>query len=272
MARPPDLVREAFKAVGERRFFLARLLYSIIFGRHWKQAILGFAYFKYLDDVVDEDPDAGRALAVLAAQRRLIQDVYAGGTVAEQRGTPERFGVPVFVHDRRIGAPLRPAFETILSSMERDTRRRGTLLSAEALDAYVREVGESVFRCLLYHAAPDVDLPPGFIALASRAYLHADALIDLRQDLACGVINVSAEDVERYGLSLDAADPGLRPWIEQRAPQVLDELAGAFAEGRRLPSWSLRLLARLYLSSKRRGLRRFLAREGLGRADHAAAA
>jgi hypothetical protein len=271
MTPSTDLVREAFASAGEKRFFLAQFLYRMVFGPDWKQAILGFAYFKHLDNLVDEDPDAGRALAVLAAQRRFIDDVYAGGPHTGHLGLPERFGAPFFEYDRRIGAPLRVEFETLLDSMEFDTRRRGAVLSAAALDAYVVDLGGGIFRALLYHAAPDVILPPGFVARASRAYLYADALIDLRQDLAAGVINVPAEDVERYGLSLDASDSRLRSWIADRAGRVLDDFAAAFAEGRRLERWTLRFLARLYLSSKRRTLRRFLRREGLEPAPHAAA-
>jgi hypothetical protein len=272
MTPPLALVREAFRAAGEKRFPLARLLYAAVLGARWKQAVLGFAYFKCVDRLVDEDADAGRALAVLAAQRRLMRHVYAGAVAPEGLALPERFGAPVFADDRRIGAPLRAEFEAILASMELDTRRRGTLLGAAALDAYVREVGANVLRCLLYHAAPGVALPPAFVARASRAYLEADALIDLREDLALGVINVPAEDVASLGLSLDPSDPALRSWIARRAARVLDDFAVARAEGRRLERWSLRLLARMYLAGKERGLRRFLAREGLAPPPHAAAA
>ena len=268
---PPatDLVREAFAAAGEKRFFLARVFYRTIFGADWKHAVLGFAYFKCLDTLVDEDPDARRALAVLAAQRRFIARVYAGDAI-DGLAPPERFGAPFFAYDRAIGSPLRVEFETILASMDLDTRRRGRALDAAALDAYVLEVGGGVFRSLMYHAAPDVVLPTGFLEHASRAYLKADALIDLRHDLALGVVNVPAEDVERYGITLDCSDSALRSWIEREAGRVLDDFATALAEGRRLGRWSLRLLAWLYLATKRRGLRRFLVREGLRPAPQAA--
>ena len=49
------LVREAFVSAGEKRFFLARILYRMVFGPDWQQAVLGFAYFKYLDNLVDDE-------------------------------------------------------------------------------------------------------------------------------------------------------------------------------------------------------------------------
>jgi hypothetical protein len=265
-------VREAFAAAGEKHFVLARVLYSTLFGADWGQAILGFAYLKTLDDLVDEDRDAGRAREVLAAQLRFIDRVYAGRPLAEARHPPERFGHPFFSHDQRCGAPLRATFEAILATMDLDTRRRGRPLTAAALDTYVLELGGGVLRFLMHFAAPGVVLPAPFLAHASRAYLYADALIDLEHDLALNLINVPAEDIGRYHLSLDPSDPRLRAWAASEAGRVLASFDAALAEGRRLERWSLRLLATLYLSSKRRKLLRFLAAEGLAPARQAAAA
>src|ERR1700752_117510 len=101
-----DLVRAAFAAAGEKHFFLARLLYSTIFGAEWGQPILGFAYLKCLDDLVDDDLDSGRARALLATQRQFIERIYEGGPVADDLRPPERYGHPFFDHDRQCGAPL----------------------------------------------------------------------------------------------------------------------------------------------------------------------
>ncbi len=268
-----DLVREAFAAAGEKHFFLARVLYSTLFGAQWGQPILGFAYLKCLDDLVDEDLDSGRARALLAAQRRFIANIYAGGgTIAGSLRPPERFGHPFFCHDRQRGAPLRATFESIIATMELDTRRRGIPLSAAALDAYVLALGGGVLRFLMHFAAPDVELPASFVELASRAYLYADALIDVEHDLAFNLINVPMEDIARWGLALDASDPRLRAWVEYRAAQVLADFDAAMAQARQLERWSLRLLAALYLSAKRRKLLRFLARSGIEPMHQAAAA
>jgi len=272
MAVPLVLVREAFDSAGEKHFHLARVFYSILFGRNWVFAILGFAYLKCLDDVVDEDTDTDRALAVLERQQELIRRAYAGDTVRESLPYPERFGLPFFLYDRTRGNELRAAFETVFDSMRFDTTRRGRLIDAAALDAYVVQLGSTVFRYLQHFAAPHTTLDDAFAAVAARAYLYADALIDLRHDLRLGVVNVPEEDIVRHRLCLDLDDPSLRGWMARRAAFVLDQFELALALARRLDSRSLRLLARLYLSTKRRSLRRFLAREGLVSGDYAAAA
>jgi hypothetical protein len=272
MAVPLVLVREAFDSAGEKHFRLARFFYSILFGRNWMFAILGFAYLKCLDDVVDEDVDTNRALGVLARQKRLIDRAYGGESVRESLPSPERFGLPFFLYDRAHGNRLRTAFETVLSSMQFDTRRRGRLIGAAALDAYVVQLGSTVFRYLQHFAAPEATLDDRFAAVAARAYLYADALIDLRHDLRLGIVNVPEEDIVRYRLSLDLDDPHLRAWMARRAAFVLEQFEQALGLARRLESRPLRLLSRLYLSTKRRSLHRFLAGERLAAGAHAAAA
>lgn len=265
------LVREAFDRAGEKRFLLAQLLYPLVFGPAWRDAVLTFAYLKCLDDVVDEDPDAERALAVLARQRVMLARAYAGDAADAGVGAPERFGLPVFERDRARGARLRGLLEGILATMEFDTRRRGAWLDAAALDTYVIELGSSVFGLFAQLAKPGTTLPPAFVTEGSRAYLYGDALIDLRHDLALGVINVPREDIDRYRLSGAPDDEGLRAWVAGRAPEILGHFARASAQARQMRPRGARLFLRLALAAKRRKLRRFLARGEAGRAGHAAA-
>lgn len=249
------LVREAFALSGEKHFGIARRLYPLVFGRRWRETILAFAYLKCLDDLVDEDADAGRALATIARQRTLIAAAYGDAEPPAARATIERFGLPVFAADRARGGALRAALETILASMELDVRRRGRRLDAAALDAYVLELGGAVFAVFTSLAGPGARMPPALVAAASRAYLYADALIDLRHDLAFGLSNVPAEDG-----SFDAADGrAVDAWIAGRAPAVLADFAAFDAQLGSVRPWTLRAFVGLYLAAKRRKLRRFLA-------------
>jgi hypothetical protein len=269
---PLELVREAFRAAGEKRFLLARALYRTLLGRHWGHVVLAFAYMKRLDDLVDEDPEPDHALAVLREHRRFVASIYAGEPADDGLTVPARFAEPFLVWDRDNGAPLRPGLERIMQTMEFDTRRRGRSIDARALDAYVLELGAGVIETIVRLLGPSIELPREFVMAASRAYLGADALMDARHDLALGLVNIPGEDSRRHGLTPDAADPGLAAWILERGPRVLAEFDQALAWGRRLDRWSVRLLARLYLTTKRRRLCRFLAQEATSRTDQAAAA
>jgi hypothetical protein len=268
MAADRTLVREAFHLSGEKHFAIARGLYPLVFGRRWTEAILAFAYLKCLDDLVDEDPDATRALATLARQRRVIAAAYAGDVPVEA-ALPERFGMPVFVGDRGRGGRLRAWFERLIGSMEFDTRRRGRQLDAAALDRYVVDLGGAVLALFAELAVPGVALPDAVVREGSRAYLYADALMDLPHDLALGVVNVPHEDGDWQDW-LAAGDGALHAWVAVRAPQVLAHFTHLRRELGRVRPWTLRAFLGLYLAAKRRKLRRFLAtRRGADQADFA---
>lgn len=263
MAADRTLVREAFVLSGEKHFAIARCLYPLVFGRRWRDTILAFAYLKCLDDAVDEDADQPRALATLDRQQALMAACYAGADV-EAAGF-ERFGQAVFAADRGRGGALRSAFEVILASMAFDTRRRGARLDAAALDAYLLELGQAVFALFAELATPGARLPPPLIDAASRAYLYADALIDLRHDLSLGLINVPREDGD-----VAATDDGARAWIAVQVPTVLAHFDAVRALRHTVQPWTLRTFVALYLAAKRRKLDRFLA--GLNRPAPASAA
>lgn len=267
MAADLALVREAFALSGEKHFGLARHLYPLVFGGRWTDAILAFAYLKCLDDLVDEDPDGERALRTLARQRLALDAAYAGDGAALAVAMPGRYGLPVFARDRARGARLRGGFETILRSMEFDTQRRGVQLSAADLDAYVVELGGAVLALFAELAAPGAILPPPVVREGSRAYLYADALIDLAHDLALGVVNVPREDGDWVRCAGAGAETQRRDWVAGRLPQVLAHFARSRAALGGVRPWTLRVFLGLYLAAKRRKLLRHLARHG-----HAAAA
>lgn len=269
---PLALVREAFGTAGEKRFLLARALYRAALGPHWGHLVLAFAYMKRLDDLVDEDPEPARALELLREHRRFIASVYAGATPAGDPVAPARFAWPFLAWDRDRGAALRAPLERLLRTMEFDTLRRGRVLDAAALDTYVLEVGASVTDLLGPLLMPGDALPADFVTAASRAYLGADAVIDVRHDLALGLVNIPREDLARHALDPEPSHPRLAGWIAERAPLLATEFDRALAGGRRLDGWSARVLAQLYLATKRRHLARFLARErGAGSGQAAAA-
>jgi hypothetical protein len=256
-----ELARDAFRDAGERRYLLSKLFYTLIFGRRWEAAMVGWAYIKCLDDAVDEEPDAARALAVVGAQRELMARVYGGGSLDGSLAVPESYGRAFFAYDAARGGRWRRLIEIILDTMEFDVVRRHQVLSAARLDDYMVELGAAIIRYTANFLADDFPLPDAFLRSASRAYLYADSLIDLEHDLRFGVINIPAEDVAAWRLELAAPDPNRRRWVAERAPQVLGYFGEALAASARLPGLRVKLLSRLFLSRKRTQLERFLARD-----------
>jgi len=254
------LFLEAFRASGEKRLWLTRLLYGAFFGPRWRPALLGFAYVKCVDNTIDREPDVGTAKAFLDRQRALLARAYAGAPRDATLPAPDRYGAAFFVWDRAHGANLRRSVEEVFDTFEVDLARRHRLLSGAELDRNVRIAGTAVLRYLGWFASPARPLSEALLERGSRAYIYADHLVDLEEDLRFGLCNVPAEDAAALGIDpFDLASVS-GAWLDGRVPGVERCFDEALAEVRRTRGLRLRLLCRLYLGRKRAELRRFLAR------------
>jgi phytoene/squalene synthetase len=255
------LVLEAFETSGEKNYLLSKLFYSALAGSEWGFALLGFAYLKVLDNAVDEDPDAYRALRLLTSQREFIRGVYSGREVRDELPALDRFGYHLFRYDRDSGSYLRPFLEKFIETMEFDVNRRNRILSEVDLDGWAVDVGEAWLEYLGHFAARGQRLPKSFLERTSLAYIWADSIIDVENDLRYGIISIPEDDIKRFGLTLDPSDPRLDSWISAQSEKVMGYFESALAETRRLKSRRMRILTLLYLKRKRRSLSRFLERK-----------
>ena len=262
----PSLFREAMQASGEPLPLQKKLVYRLLFGADWRYSFLGYAYLRCVDDTVDSVQDAATSLELMAAQRGLMAAAYEGILEKEEVVAPARYGLPFFAWDRDRGAPLRAQFEAFLDTMEFDIRRRGRVPSASELDDYYLTTGGAFLRCLAYFATGEPELPAPCLDLGSRAYLYADALMDLEEDLAVGLINIPPKAIEEYAIALEDPASGLERWRPVRAAEILDYFQQAQATVSSIDSLSMRLLFRYFLERKKRRFLLFLRRRGLAQA------
>ncbi|MCH7665648.1 MAG: squalene/phytoene synthase family protein [Acidobacteria bacterium] len=261
----PSLFRDAMRASGEALPLPKKLSYALLFGADWRYSMLGYAYLRCVDDMVDEEQDEATSLELMAEQRGFMDAAYEGTLEQEDVVAPARYGLPFFAWDRERGAPLRAQFEAFLDTMEFDISRRGRVPSASELDDYVLTTGRAFLRCLAYFSTGKQELPDPCLDLGSRAYLCADALMDLEADLAVGLINIPPEVIEEYAIDLEEPEAGLKRWRPVRAAEVLEVFRQARATIPLIDNLSLRLLYRHYLRRKKRRFLRFLRQRGL---DH----
>jgi hypothetical protein len=202
--------------------------------------------------VVDNGEDEASSLALITTQRGFMDAVYEGTPGQQQVVGPARYGLPFFVWDRDKDTHMRAQFEAFLDTMEFDVRRRGRVPSAKELDDYVLMTGHAFLRCLSYFATGELELPDPCLDLGSRAYLYADALMDLEEDLAVGLINIPTKVIEQYAIDLEAPAAGLERWRPVRAAEILGYFRQARATIASIDSLSLRLLYRHFLARKKR--------------------
>jgi phytoene/squalene synthetase len=261
-ALDPLLFHDAMQASGEPLPLPKRLSYRVLFGADWRYSLLGYAYLRCVDDIVDSAEDPKVSLELMAEQREFIDKAYGGTLVEEEVIAPARYGLAFFAWDRENGAPLRPHFEAFLDTMEFDIRRRHKVPSAAELDNYVLTTGHAFLRCMVYFATGKQELPDSCLDLGSCAYLCADALMDLEEDLEVGLINFSDEIVAKYHIDLESPYEGLERWKPVRVAEILEFFDQARATIPSIGSLPMRILYRHFLARKKRRFLRFLSQTG----------
>jgi phytoene/squalene synthetase len=213
-----------------------------------------YAYFRWLDDTVDERvTDRDERLAFVARQRHLLARAVDGAGPADlSRDVSPEEALLVGLAGRTGTSPgdgLVLALRSMLDVMEFDARRRGRPVTQDELDAYTRDLAVAVTEALHHCIGHGCGCPHDesrYVAVTGAHVAHM--LRDLVEDVAAGYFNLPAELLAdgRLGDGLLAdgrlgdgdvpADlwehlhaPAVRAWVRDRV-----ELArSCFTTGRR---------------------------------------
>ena len=208
-----------------------------------------YAYFRWLDDTVDERlVDRDQRLTFVARQRHLLADAAAGATLAgvtvADLSPEETLLVGLFPPDRASsGGGIRAAtsdgqtdglllsLRSMLDVMEFDARRRGRPVAQHELDDYTGDLAVAVTEALHHcigHGQRSPHDETRYVAVTGAHVAHM--LRDLAEDLTAGYVNVPAELLADGNLSFeDLHAPAMRAWVRDRV-----ELArSCFTTGRR---------------------------------------
>ncbi len=215
-----------------------------------RDAFALYAYFRWLDDQVDEAlGTVAERVALVERQRRLMA---GAGPAPATAAPPERLlvgllrrpdGVP-----RADAAGARLAVAAMLDVMAFDATRRGRRVTGPELDGYTHTLAVAVTEALHHcigHGAGSPHDASRYVAVTGAHIAHM--LRDLRQDVAIGYLNVPAE-VLAAGAAPDEDSTALRAWVRERV-----SLARAcFATGRtylaHLDSTRCRLAGHAYIA------------------------
>ena len=84
----PSLFREAMRASGEPLPLQKKLSYAVLFGADWRYSMLGYAYLRCFDDIIDDELDEATSLELMAEQRGFMDAAYEGTLEPEDVGVP----------------------------------------------------------------------------------------------------------------------------------------------------------------------------------------
>lgn len=214
-----------------------------------------YAYFRWLDDEVDERlGSAGERVALVARERRLLADAVEPVAASSSAATPQERLLVALVRDRdgavrADAAGARQSVASMLDVMAFDAERRGRLVTQAELDAYTRSLAVAVTEALHHCIGHGCGAPHDdsrYVAVTGAHVAHM--LRDLRQDVAAGYVNVPAEVLAAGASPDDPDDPALRAWVEQRVGQARSCFATARAYLARLESGRCRLAGHAYLA------------------------
>jgi hypothetical protein len=213
-----------------------------------------YAYFRWLDDEIDEDlATAAERVSLVGRERRLLARTAGHGPSPWAVASPrERLLVGLLRTPegaRRVdSAGARLALMNMLDVMAFDAGRRGRAVTSGELDRYTHTLAVAVTEALHHCIGHDAGAPHDesrYVAVTGAHVAHM--LRDLRRDALVGYVNVPA-DVLATGVSPGEDSPALRAWVGDRV-----ELARrCFDTGRdylaRLESRRCRLAGHAYIA------------------------
>lgn len=234
-----------------------------------------YAYFRWLDDTIDNTAGDRRArLALVRRQRQLLHGLLNG---ADGEGLiPQERILADLLRSRRDNHPGLEAYLTnMMAVMEFDVARRGRLINAEELETYTRLLAVAVMGALTYFIGHDHTYPDGPARLRAVQGAHiAHMLRDTMVDVEAGYFNVPRQFLESQRLSpADVTNPAYLRWVGQRVELARGYLAEGKGYIRSTGHARFRLATSLYCSRfeavlRRIELDRYLLRsEAAGRAN-----
>lgn len=189
-----------------------------------------YAYFRWSDDVIDLglQSDAERS-AFAHRQEELIRSFYSGEIPAPLSPEESMLG-ELISRDREPDSGLHSFIRQFMWVLAFDARRAGVVVSQAELTEYTNRLAIAVMDGIQYFVGHDFPYPkpPDRILAVTGAHI-THMLRDMRQDLAAGIINISRESIDAYGI--DIADPDSDPfcaWVRE----WVGEARRNFKEGR----------------------------------------
>lgn len=203
-----------------------------------EDAYRAYAYFRWVDDVLDAPPVSGPELsdseaserkAFLERQKSLLEKCIQGELPADTN-TQEKILVELVHSDHEKNSGLHSYLRNMMLVMDFDTRRRGGLISQSELNEYTHWLAVAVTEALHYFIGRDEFSPHDesrYLAVSGAHIMHM--LRDTFDDVKAGYFNIPREVLEANHIRpQDVHNQAYRLWVKSRV-----ELARQYFEAGR---------------------------------------
>jgi hypothetical protein len=222
-----SLAASITRAASKQSYYIARYLVD---GDRISEAYQAYAYFRWMDDCLDQEFIArSERIAFINRQRSLMDRSYRGdwpSDITEE----ENMLVKLIQRDNMENSRLQSYVRNMMAVMIFDAERRGSLISREELTTYTRHLAIAVTDALHHfigHACFSPQIENRHLAAAGAHIAHM--LRDTLDDIQAGYFNIPREYLrERQITPMDVTSAAHRAWVKGRV-----ELARAYFDAGR---------------------------------------
>jgi len=251
----PDRALPAFitKRASKQTYYTIRFLVD---RERVADAYRAYAYFRWVDDQLDENGLAGRARRIFIARQQALIDCFqwSDGTdlcaFAPNPTWEERMVVELFRTDQEPASGLHSYIQNMMAVMAFDAERRGRLISQDELTAYTRHLATAVTDAVYYFIGHDQPCPQDNARYLPTVAAHiVHMLRDTREDLAAGYFNVPCEFLEAYHLDpCDIDNDHFRLWTRQQVQLARDYFTIGKRRLAETKNWRRRIAGYAYIA------------------------
>ncbi|HSB66855.1 MAG TPA: squalene/phytoene synthase family protein [Anaerolineales bacterium] len=235
------------KQASKQTYYTFRILVE---RKHLQDAYRSYAYFRWLDDLLDCDHGTkSEKLTLINDQRDLLEACYHKQPHTIQ-SPEEQMLVDLVAKDHEESSGLQFYLRNMMALMVFDVERCGRWITQAELSEYSRMLSTAVTELLFHfigHDDPSPRTPDRYQAVRGAHIVHM--LRDLLDDIDLGYINLPAEVLDTHQVTLDDLDSdAFRKWVQERVTLARQ----CFSAGRKyfstVKSLKCRLAAHAYLA------------------------
>ena len=251
----PSLASAITKAASKQTYYTIRFLVD---GPLVEDAYRAYAYFRWVDDVLDaEEPLGSRSgdthrherTSFVERQKSLL-DQCLRGEAPPDAGPHEAMLIDLVRRTDPSDRGLEAYLRHMMLVMDFDARRRGRLISDAELTDYTRWLATAVTEAMHHFIGNGTATPQDetrYLAAAGAHIVHM--LRDTYPDLRAGYINVPRELLEAHSIGpQDIHTAAYRAWVETRVRLARAYFDAGRAYYARVPSPRHRLAGLAYIA------------------------
>jgi len=211
----PGLAPSITKAASQQTYYTIRFLADL---DRVVDAYRAYAYFRWVDDVLDSEADLGVERSVfIQRQDGLLKSCYRG-EVASAVNIQEQMLVDLVRKDTEKDSGLRTYLCNMMAVMAFDAERRGKLISQNQLNTYTHLLATAVTEAMHYFIGHDCDSPNNekrYLAVSAAHITHM--LRDTHADIQAGYFNIPREVLDANHIApQDVESNAYRAWVRSR--------------------------------------------------------